>query len=81
MMKIMKQFEEEHKKLHNLQRNNNPHYMLNNNKSLFPFQSNEQKIIKRKIKNKRQRNKQINSTLTSLEVSKYNNQAQVLMVD
>ena len=77
MMKIMKQFEEEHKKLHNLQRNDNPHnphYMLNNNKSLFPFQSNESKILKRKIKNKRQRNKQINSTLTTIEVSKYNNQ-------
>ena len=79
MMKIMKQFEDDHKKLDNLKRNviNNdkPHYMLNYNQGVFPFQSNESKINKRNIKHKRKINKvKFNSSLyPSLEVTKYNN--------
>ena len=78
MIKIMKQFEDDHKKLDNLKRStinsDKPHYMFNYNKVLFPFQSNDQKIPKRKIKHKRQRNKNSSSLFSSLEVSKYNNQ-------
>ena len=78
MIKIMKQFEEDHKKLDNLKRtsinNDKPHYMLNYNKALLPFQSNEKKIPIKKIKNKRQRNKHNSSLFSSIEVSKYNNQ-------
>ena len=48
--------------------------MLNYNKALLPFQSNEKKIPIKKIKNKRQRNKHNSSLFSSIELSKYNNQ-------
>ena len=77
MVKIMKQFEDDHKKLDNLKRNvinsDKPHYMLDYNQGVFPFQSNESKITKRNIKHKRKINKFNSSLYPSLEVSKYNN--------
>jgi hypothetical protein len=77
MVKIMKQFEDDHKKLDNLKRNvinsDKPHYMLDYNQGVFPFQSSESKITKRNIKHKRKINKFNSSLFPSLEVSKYNN--------
>ena len=78
MIQIMKQFEEDHKKLDNLKRNDinksKPHYMYNQN--LYPIQPEEQKA--KNTKNKRKRNKNNNSLYSSSEVTKYNNQESYL---
>ena len=59
MIHIIKQFEDDHKKLDNLKRNDinksKPHYMYNQN--LYPIQPEEQKA--KNTKNKRKRNKNI----------------------
>jgi hypothetical protein len=78
MIQIIKQFEDDHKKLDNLKRNDinksKPHYMYNQN--LYPIQPEEQKA--KNTKNKRKRNKNNNSLYSSSEVTKYNNQESYL---
>ena len=75
MIKIMKQFENDYKRIDNFQRSDKPHYEFDYTQNLLEMELNKQKEkYNQKIKNKRNRNKfKNNSLFVSSELSKNNN--------